>query len=111
MHANPWLLELFKAVLALAVTFGFGQFVISYWQMKNKRKELDILAATQFQQVYGEYKEIWRQWKVFQDQDRAKFGAGDNVWWQLIARATAAEAKVEAIMVKLVVERRLTHED
>jgi hypothetical protein len=111
MNTNPWLFELFKACLVLAVTFGFGQIVVSYWQMKNKRKELDILAATQFQQVYGEYKAIWRQWKVFRDEDKAKFGAGEAVWWELITRATAAEAKIEAIMVKLVVERRLTDED
>ena len=111
MNPDPWLLELYKAVLVLAVTFGVGQTVVSYWQMKNKRKELDIIAATQFQQVYGEYKELWRLWKIFQDPDKAKFKPNDSTWWDLLKRATAAEAKVEAIVVKLVVERKLSSED
>lgn len=111
MHADPWLFELYKALLVLVVTVGVGQAVISRWQIGNKRKELDIIAATQFQQVYGEYKEIWRLWKIFQDTDKAKFKPADDTWWSLIARATAAEAKVEAIILKLVVERKLSADD
>ncbi|HJQ40410.1 MAG TPA: hypothetical protein VKB93_24965 [Thermoanaerobaculia bacterium] len=108
---NPqWWFELYKAGLVLAVTFGAGQFIVASWQMKNKRRELDIVAATQFQQVYGEYKEIWRLWKVYQDPDKEKFKPSDGTWWELIKRATAAEAKVEAISVKLAVERRLSDE-
>jgi len=108
MNVESWCLELFKAALALLVTVVFGSKVVAAWQMRNKRRELDIIAATQFQQIYGEYKQIWRLWKIYQDPDREKFQPAAGTWWILIDRAAAAEARLEALVVKLVVERRLT---
>lgn len=62
-------LELIKtglAVLVLGISWFVGQQILAYWEIKKKRRELDIATVTEFQQLYGEYKEVWRLWKLAQ---------------------------------------------
>lgn len=106
--ADQWLVELYKAFLVVIGTIGVGQAVVASWQMRNKRRELDIASALQFQQMYGEYKDVWRVWKVLRSRNANDLGIPAGARFELLKRATAAEAKVEAVVVKLAVERTLS---
>ena len=109
-------LEMIKTGLT-CLTLGLGWFVgqriIAYWDMRKKRQELDIASATQFHQLYGEFKEVSRLWRVFSfTGDRSKkLALPEDMPLELLRRATAAEGNVEAIIVKLATERVLKEED
>lgn len=105
---NPWLFELFKTLLIVIGTVGVGQAIVASWQMRNKRRELDIETSLQFQQMYGEFKDIWRIWKVLRGNKAVDLLIPEDARFELLKRATAAESKVEAIVVKLAVERQLS---
>lgn len=104
-----------KAALTVAVlglSWIIGQRIISYWELKRKAKEMDIASATQFQQLFGEYKEIWRLWKVLADGLLPQPPpAPDHTRWHLLSRASAAEGRVEAVFVKLASQRLLPDAD
>lgn len=108
MRSDQWF-DLAKILLTVLLTYSFGQRVASVWQMRNKRRELDIAAASQFQAAFAEYKEIWRLWKIAEKQPVDEFAK--KIWWDLVSRAAAVESKVEAIMLKLVVERKLEEKE
>ena len=99
-------LEGIKAVIALSALALVGQRVIAYWDIRKKRLELDITAANQFHQLYGEFKTVWRLWKIFNDNTDVQFP--DDTRAELLKRATTAESGIEAITVKLATERALS---
>jgi hypothetical protein len=107
----PWLFELYKAALAIIGTVVVGQAIVASWQIRNKRRELEMIAAAQFQQVYGDFKDIWRLWKVVRRPDKYALIAPDHARFNLLTRATAAEAKVDALVMKFAVERNLLDKD
>ena len=109
-------LEMIKTALA-CFTLGLGWFVgqriITYWDIKKKRQELDIEIARQFHKLYGEFKELSRLWRAFaytgERTHPLDFPEATRV--DLLKRATASEGGVEAIVVKLATERDLTDDD
>jgi hypothetical protein len=109
-------LEMIKTALA-CFTLGLGWFVgqriITYWDIKKKRQELDIAVARQFHKLYGEFKELSRLWRAFtftgERTQPLVFPEATRV--DLLKRATASEGGVEAIVVKLATERDLTDDD
>ena len=105
-------LELLKSILALVIlyiTWAVGQRFITHWELKRKARELDLSIATQFQQLFGEFKEIWRLWKALKSSPPLQgFVFPEDARWQLLVRASAAEGRVEAIFVKLATDRSLT---
>jgi len=105
------------AVLALLLTWRFGQPIIARWDMRKKRRELDLALSNDFQRLFGEYKEIWRLWKAHYEAtkptSKQTIGAAavDTTRWELFARAAAAEGRVEAVFMKLAVDRPLSSRD
>jgi hypothetical protein len=109
-------LELIKTVLLLvplALTWMFGNKIVAYWDIREKRRELDIAAEIEFHKLYGEFKKISRLWRVcmFKGARPAKFAFSPTAVFDLLKRASAAEARVEAIIVKLATERVLEEPD
>jgi hypothetical protein len=110
------ILELVKAGLALLlvlVGWFVGQRILTSWEYRKKQQELNVLTARQFHDLIGEFKEIWRLWKMatYPGEDAFTALRGDEQRADLLRRATAAEGKVEAILLKLAVERELTGEE
>lgn len=122
-----WELEVFKAVLSLgllALGWFLGQRVVAYWDVKKKRSELDMAAAQRFFELYGEFKAINRLWNTFcfnkhpelSQKNRAagktliEIPDADEVRWELLKRAAAAESGVESLVLKLASERSLGEE-
>jgi hypothetical protein len=115
-------LEIIKTILTLFIlgfTWFVGQRILAFWEVKKKRKELDILTATQFHELYGEFTTVWRLWKVYyfndmrgnKDMSGKEFIPPEGFRWELLKRACAAEGGVESIMVKLSMERALNKEE
>jgi hypothetical protein len=104
-------MELFKALLVVTGTVIIGQGIVASWQMRNKRRELEIASALVLQQMYGEFKDIWRVWKVVKGAPKYGLTLPTDARFDLLRRATAAESKVEALVVKLAVERNLSTDE
>lgn len=109
---NVWL-EVIKtglSLLLLAIGWFIGQRIVAYWDIKKKRQELDIATATQFHKLYGEFKEVSRLWRAFKYRQK-KLAYPESMPMELQRRAAAAEGELEAIIVKLAVERRLDEDE
>jgi hypothetical protein len=107
-------LELLKAGLNLLVTLialGLG-WLIGYrlsvdWNLFQKRRETDIDNVQQFYSLYGEFKEVSKNWRVIKRNEDPKLSFPPDSRWSLLARSCAIEGKNEAIIVKLATERHL----
>jgi hypothetical protein len=117
------LLEGIKTLFAaslLLLTWFLGQRIITYWDLRKKRQEIDLQISTQFQELYGEFKEVTKLWRVFfkktYDDEDSKNKYKDLLFpedlrWELLERAVAAENRLDAILVKLATERELSEGD
>jgi len=102
-------LELLKAGLAtcvalitLVLTWFVTTRVTTSWNLRQKQRELALSSADQFYALYGEFFAIWKLWDQHlrsaadpptQRQDEARL--------KLLERTLAAEAGVEAMLLKL----------
>jgi hypothetical protein len=110
-----FLIEIAKGGISLAVTLiglavGWlvGQRLTYQWTLRQKRRELDLAAAGDFQRVYGEFFAVWKLWNGVVSERRA----GDlTIRADLLRRAADAEGLVERLIVKLVTERILSVQD
>lgn len=104
------ILEAVRAVFGfglLASGWFLGQKIVASWDIRKKRQELDIGAAVQFQQLYGELKEVGRLWRESRKSEASEIGLPEGLRWSLLARGANAESKYEAVVMKLASEREL----
>src|ERR1044072_6214268 len=106
--------EIFKSILSLSVsliTLGLGWFVgleLSHqWNVRKKQKELDLLNAKEFQTLYGEFFAIWKLWNYYR-RDIGESELPGASRWELLKRACAAEALMEATFIRLSSESDLS---
>ena len=102
MDWNPWH-EAIKASYTLIVsivTLGLGWIVgqaLTYrWNIRQKRRELQLSATQQFYAAYGEFFAVWKLWNRL---DRSSDSAIGERQWELHKRAAAAEAVIEGTLV------------
>jgi hypothetical protein len=95
-------------LITLAAGWFIGQRILASWEIRKKQKEFDINSAVQFQQLYGELKEVGRLWRESRKTEASSIKLPDDLRWSLLARATSAESKYEAVVMKLASERELT---
>jgi hypothetical protein len=103
-------IESIKAVFGLGLLASgwyFGQRIIAQWDLRKKQQELDVSTAVQFQQLYGELKEVGRLWRESRKPGAAAYTPADGFRWSVLARATNAESKYETVVMKLAAERAL----
>ena len=97
-------------LLTFFLTWIVGQRIATHWAIRQKRKELQLSAVNRFENIYGEFFSVWKlwdyYWKTLKENSSSK-----KTYWNLLNRACAAEASVEALMVKLSSECILTNED
>lgn len=107
-------LEVIKTALSMTIlvfTWLLGQKILIFWDRKKKQKEVDSDLANEFQALYAEFKTITRLWKIQRRFMNADLPDLKEKQWQLLCRATNAEGKVEAILMKLSMERELENKD
>jgi len=91
------LLSTSSAAVVLALTWLVGQRLTYGWNVRQKRREMQLAASQQFYVAYGEFFAVWKLWNRL-DHDAA---SKDERQWELHRRAAAAEAIVEGTLVKL----------
>lgn len=72
-----------------------------------RRRVADLTVAEAFYAAHGEFHGIWQEWNAVHGK---AFGTADREQrrWALFTRAAAADAQVEALIARLVMERHLT---
>jgi hypothetical protein len=106
------LLKIISPIAALFLTWFVGVRILHTWEIKRKKKELDILMVSEFYKHYGEFSSIWRLWKVYHDNNPDKItGVVKTDYWKLLERAANVEGGMEAIFVKLASEKKLNDEE
>jgi hypothetical protein len=98
------------ALIVLALGWFIGNRLAVHWAIRQRRRELELAAANQFYQLYGEFFALWKLWNYFR-YEHGNEPLPETTRWDLLARASAAEGGVEAILVKLASERQLGEED
>jgi hypothetical protein len=105
---NLEIIKTLLSILVLLITWIIGQKILSLWDKQKKRKEIDAELATEFHGVYAEYKTIIRLWHVQCTYMSEVLTDPFDKRWDLLMRATNAEARVEALLIKLATERQLS---
>ncbi len=90
-------LTLLVSSLTLLLGWLFGQRLGYHWNIRQKRREIQLAVSQQFYLAYGEFFAVWKLWNRL-DRNNPSF---DDRRWGLHQRAAAAEAIVEGLMVKL----------
>lgn len=85
------------SLLTVLLGWFVGQRLTFEWNVRQKRRELQLAATQQFYAAYGEFFVVWKLWNRL-DHAGASF---EDRRWELHKRSAAAEAIVEGIQVKL----------
>jgi hypothetical protein len=101
--------KLVPTIVASAVgvlaSWMLGQRILTSWQIRQRRKELQLASLAEFYSAYGEFFAVWKIWNYRLRKDRAS--EDDDVF----VRAATMEGRVEAIVVRLAAERKLSPRD
>jgi hypothetical protein len=98
------------ALVTLLAGWFIGQRITDRWERARKQRELDLSALGELYSSYGEFYAVWKLWNRYRDPGDDRFAEPDTPW-ELLLRATAAEAGIEALMVKIVTERELAPDE
>ncbi len=100
------------ALVILLASWVIGQRVLNYWEFQKKIRESDLESERAFQKLHGEFKTLWRLWKIHAKRSQpAATGIDDDRTWDLVDRAAAVEGELEALLLKLASNRALTPDD
>jgi hypothetical protein len=105
------LLNLATALVTLAFTWVIGHRLTAYWAIRQKRKELALMAMERFCSHYGEFCAIWKLWNQALKDLAATPDRLDERRRALLDRATAMEAGVEATLLKVASEQVLSPDE
>ena len=107
----------FMPLIVAATTLLLGWLVSSnvtdYWDRKKALRERALAAMQELAKLYGEFLSTRKNWDTLrrfpvlegQQEERAR------AVWQLVDRATSAEGRFEALLVRLSAERRFTADE
>jgi hypothetical protein len=97
------------ALISLLLTWLVGNWITAYWTRRQKRKELDLAAATELYELYGEFIGIWKLWntlsQIIGQPDREKAYA------DLLGRSTTMEGRFESLLLRLTSQFSWTQND
>jgi hypothetical protein len=99
--------KLGTGVVLLGLAWLVGQRLTYSWNLRQKQKESDLATLRDFQSLYGEFFAIWKLWNyLIRDiTDQQLEGASR---WALLDRASTAEGKLEATLVRIACDNKLS---
>ena len=116
--ADDYQLELFKAALSLLVaiigisaTWYAGTRLTTSWNLRQKRRELNVEAVHALHELYGEFKEVVKIWRLVKRPLTSPTTIPSEERWNLLVRACSIESKTEALVLRLATERNLKDGD
>ncbi len=95
--------KLGTSLILLALAWLVGYRLTASWNVRQKRRELDLVTARDFHALYGEFFAVWKLWNY------AYHDKSLDTWsrWELLKRSCEAEAKLETMLVRLACDRAL----
>jgi hypothetical protein len=98
--------DLLSNLITLLLGWIVGQRLTVYWNVKQKRKEMQMIAAEKFQGLYGEFFSVWKLWNYYiRDIGPSAFPNASR--WELLNRVSIAESSMEALFVRLSTDKTL----
>ena len=92
--------KLITYLLFLGAGWYIGKRLTASWAYSQKQAEQDLTAAADFHGLYGDFFAIWKLWNYFVRRGgTTEFQGGSR--WDLLDRASRAEAKLEATLIRL----------
>src|SRR6185295_12670046 len=92
------LLKIISPLVALLLTWFVGTRILHSWEIRKKKKELDISITSEFYKLYGEFTSVWRLWKVHYDNYANKASLSEKSlenYWELLKRSSDVEGGME----------------
>jgi len=103
IHKVP---DLLSNLITLLLGWIVGQRLTVYWNVKQKRKEMQMIAAEKFQGLYGEFFSVWKLWNYYiRDIGPSAFPNASR--WELLNRVSIAESSMEALFVRVSTDKNL----
>lgn len=96
-------------IIGALLAWFVGYWLAARWSLWQKRRELALTAAKDFYRAYGEFFAVGKLWAYSLKQ--LKDECPDESRWQLLQRATAAEAQIESLLIQLTAERTLSKQE
>ena len=100
--------SILTTLIVLGVGLFVGQKITARWNMRIKQRELDLDAIRLVRSLYGEFLSTQRLWNYYCEHRQVT--VLDDRGLKLFNRACMAEGKMEAILMKVASERKLTSE-
>lgn len=100
-------IQLLPALVILALSWFVGYRVLHHWEIRKKAGELDLEAERLFQQLHGEYKALWRMWKMHHKPNPESPTATTEAIWEMASRVAMLEGRLEALLFQLAASRNL----
>ena len=104
--------SLLTILAALLIARLFGNALTVKWNIRQKRRELQLSAAHQFYDLYGEFFAVWKLWSYSRGAGNVKGDVHgedqltpEHMRWDLYQRVCKADGQVEAMLVKVASER------
>lgn len=98
--------RLLSSLILLLLAWAGGQRLTVKWNLRQKRRELDIATAREFHALYGDFFATWKLWNCYRRDVGAEALPGASRW-DLLKRASEAEGRFEAMLVRLSCDRAL----
>ncbi len=86
--------------------FIVGQAITAKWNMRVKEREIDFDSIRRVRELYGEFLSTRRLWNYHLE--RSKLRTLDDRGLSLLDRCCTAEGQMEALLMKVASERKLT---
>ena len=99
-------LDLLVAVIIIVATALVGRFLTAKWNFHQKRKEQNLESVRALHDLYGEFKEVLKIWRVIKDKEKP-IHITPETRLDLLTRACAVEGKTEALVLRLASERKM----
>ncbi len=97
-------------VVAAIAWFGTGK-LVRRQEARRARHQRDLAAAEELYAVYGSFFSVWKSWEYVRGRDETSAAPVDDpVRRGLLAQAAEVEGRYESLLVRMSLERRLSHE-
>lgn len=104
------LVALGTALFGAALAYGIGVQVTERWDERKRRREADLAALADFYRLYGDFFATWKLWNAYK-RFAQTVASPEHAQWSLLRRAADTEGGFEALLVKVVAERKLKPPD
>src|SRR4030095_2858501 len=81
------------------------------WNLRQKRRELNLEAGHVLHDLYGEFKDGVKTWRLVKRPLNSPVTIPSEERWKLLNRACAIESKTEALVLRLATERHLVDDE